>query len=204
MKIVVVCEGKTEEALRNGLRDFIQARTETNPRMGLEMRSFHGPVMREKLGAMVKNYDRDEDVAGVVALTDVFPDFDNAKVAIDKLTSAAGDLPQRIRFRAHAAQYDVEAWILPFWNEIAEKLGVKANRPGAKPEEVNNQTPPSFHLKDLFKKAKRRYEKPLEAAKWLTADRLERAAKECPQLRSFLDTLLEFAETPMRKSRRNR
>lgn len=204
MKIVVVCEGKTEQALKNGLRDFIQARTETTPRMGLEMRSLHGSVMRKKLATLVKNYDRDEDVVGVVALTDVYPHFDSAKVAIDKLTSAAGDPPQRITFRAHAAQYDVEAWILPFWKEMAEKLGVKAKPPGAKPEEVNNARPPSFHLKELFEKANRRYEKPLDAPKWLTAAGLDRAYKHCPQLEAFLDSLLEFAGAKRLKQRKSR
>ena len=161
--------------------------------MGLATRSFDGPVGRRKLARLVRNYDDDKDVVAVVALTDVYPEFGDAKEAMAKLTADAGNQPQRIKFRAHAAQHDVEAWMLPFWKEIAKKLGVKAKPPGAKPEDVNHRKPPSLHLKDLFKKAKKSYEKNLEAPKWLTQKGLERAAKDCPQLKAFLNSLLEFA-----------
>jgi hypothetical protein len=58
---------------------------------------------------------------------------------------------------------------------------------------VNGERPPSRRLKKLYARANQRYDKVLDGPKWLTADRLERAADHCPELRAFLATLVEFA-----------
>jgi len=193
MKVVVFCEGSTEEALRTGLREFVQARVRGAGRIGIETRSLDGPVMRKKLGRLVELSLAKSDVVGVVALSDVYPDFHDAKEAREALKRFGAVAGRDPRFRPHAAQFDLEAWIMPFWSEIAKHLGVNATTPGARPEEIDNQRPPSHHLRDLYAKAKQRYEKVLDGAKWLTAERLETAAGHCPELKSFLNSLLEFA-----------
>jgi len=193
MKIVVICEGATEAALKQGLRDFVRGRAEGLGRVGIETRSLDGPVMRKKLGRLVELNLAKSDVLGVVALTDVYPDFGNAKEAKDALRRFAGSGPVDAKFRPHAAQFDVEAWIMPFWSQIAKHLGVNATPPGARPEEINTQRPPSHHLRGLYAKAKQRYEKVIDGAKWLTAEKLGIAAGHCPELKSFLNSLLEFA-----------
>ena len=53
MKIVVLCEGRTEKALRQGLREFVQVRADDRPRLGVETRALHGPMMRRKLATVV-------------------------------------------------------------------------------------------------------------------------------------------------------
>ena len=193
MKIVVVCEGATEEALKQGLREFVQNRAEGVGRVGIETRSLDGPLFRKKLARLVELNLAKSDVLGVVALTDVYPVFGNAKEAKDALRRFAGSGQAEAKFHPHAAQFELEAWILPFWPQIAKHLGVNAAPPGAQPEAINNQRPPSHHLKDLYAKAKQRYEKVIDAAKWLTAERLGTAAGHCPELKSFLNSLLELA-----------
>jgi hypothetical protein len=165
MKIVVLCEGSTEEALRRGLREFVQGRAQGTGRVGVETRSLDGPLLRKKLARLVELNLAKSDVIGVVALTDVYPDFDNAKEAKDALRRFAGSGQADAKFRPHAAQFDVEAWIMPFWSQVAQHLSVKAASPGAQPEAINNQRPPSHHLRDLYAKAKQRYEKVIDGAK---------------------------------------
>jgi len=193
MRVVVLCEGSTEKALRQGLREFVQDGAPRRDRLGIDTRSLEGPLMRRKLGRIVELNLAKADVAGVVALTDVYPGFQNANDARERLRQFAGDAGEHANFRAHAAQYEVEAWLLPFWDEIAKHVGVSAKSPGGQPEAINNQRPPSHHLNDLYKRAKQRYEKVIDGAKWLTAERLAEAAKACPELKSFLNSLLEFA-----------
>ena len=195
MKIVVICEGATEAALRSVLGEFLTSRSGGKQRTGVKLLNLKGKLLREKLGTLVDLQVAAPDVAGVIALTDVYPAFKNAKVAKAELTKRAGGNHDG-KFRAHAAQFELEAWLLPHWDDIAKKLGVNAKAPGANPEQVNGQKPPSHHLDDLFRRAKGnkdRYEKGTDAARWLTQERLERSAKDCPELRAFLNSLLEFA-----------
>jgi len=154
--------------------------------------------MRKKLGRLVQLTLANADVVGVVALTDVYPAFKDANEAKEALQRAAAPTGRDPKFRAHAAQFELKAWILPFWKEIAKTLGVDAAAPGARPEEVNSERPPSRRLMDLYARAKQRYEKVVDGPKWLTAARLETAAGHCPQLKSFLSSLLELAgATPL-------
>lgn len=192
MKIVVLSEGSTEAALRTALRGFVENHIGNRPRVGVELPTLKGSLLREKLATLVENYASKADVAGVIALTDVYPTFGDAKDAKQKLREKAGDGGGK-KLRVHVAKHDLEAWLMPFWDDIAKSLGVPAKVPGAKPEQINHQKPPSVHLKELFARAKNKYVKDVDGPKWLTADRLEQAAKSCPELKLFLDSLLEFA-----------
>lgn len=193
MKIVLLCEGRTEQALKRGIHDFVNSRMPSGEKVGVDTRSFDGPTVRKKLARIVELSLARDDTSGVIALTDVYPDFSDAAAARAALQRYAGDAGKDKRFRAHAAQFEIEAWLLPSWEQIAVQLKVQARPPGANPEEINNQRPPSRHLKDLYARAKQRYEKVIDAPKWLTGEGLERAAGCCPELKSFLDSLLEFA-----------
>lgn len=193
MKIVVFCEGSTEAALRNGLRQFLQEKCAASARTGITTRSLDGSMLQKKLRRLVELTLAKPDVVGAVALTDVYPHFPSAEQAKAGLRKAAGPAAREPRFRAHAAQFELEAWVLPFWDEIADALRVKAASPGARPEEVDGEHPPSHRLKELYVRAGQRYDKVLDGPKWLTADRLESAAEHCPELRAFLKSLIELA-----------
>ena len=192
MRVVVLCEGRTEAALKRGLRDFINQRTSGSTRLGIDLKRLDGSLFRKKLGRLVALHASDDDVCGIIALTDVYPNFKNAADAKKKLQSAVSEVDTD-KFRAHAAQFETEAWIIPFWDEIAKSLGVSSQAPSASPEQVNNENPPSRHLKRLYARAKQTYEKPIDGPKWLSADRLERAASKCPELKLFLNSILEYA-----------
>jgi len=66
--------------------------------------------------------------------------------------------------------------------------------PGANPEEVDRDHPPSRRLNELYRIAKpsRKYVKPIEMAAILRNQDLTVAADQCPELRNLLNTLLTF------------
>jgi len=162
----------------------------------LEIKSLKGSLFSEKLVRLVAQYASRNDVVGIVTVTDVYPKFRGAADAKTALRRHVGNSAGEKAFRAHAAQYELEAWLLPFWDEIARSLGrtaERAKRPAGKPEEVNSQRPPSKHLEELFNRAGRKYDKVRYASQWLTAGRLEAAATHCPELKDFLNSILELA-----------
>ncbi|MEM7536473.1 MAG: DUF4276 family protein [Chloroflexota bacterium] len=192
-KIVLYVEGDTEVALKKHLKAFLDERAETEgkPKVTLETRKL---VTRkaDKLHRDVKRELRRRDVLGVVGLIDVFPNFKNAEEAKRHLRRAVGDEPN---FYPHAAQYDVEAWLLPFWNDICRRIGVRQSSPGSKPETVNGMNPPAYRLTNLYKRAKkpkRDYKKAIEMAAILKGKDLAVAAESCPELKAFLNTLLRL------------
>lgn len=195
MKIIIFCEGRSERALRSCLSEYVQNHDSSLRRTGIDTRPLNGPVIRKKLGRLVQLALDKQDVVGVIALTDVYPNYGDANDAKDTLRRQVTNRSRAERFRAHAAQYDLEAWLLPFWDEIAKKLGVKMKRPGTKPEHVNGNKPPSHHFQELYRRAGDKYDKVIDGAKWLTADRLEKSSAECPELKAFLDSLVELAAT---------
>jgi hypothetical protein len=132
-------------------------------------------------------------VKAVVGLIDVYPDFSSAGKAKQFLREAVGDEP---RFYAHAAQYDVEAWLLPYWDFICRRLGVRKAKPSAHPEQVNLERPPSQRLNELYRIARppRKYVKPIEMATILRKQDLTIAANQCPELKGLLNTLLSLAD----------
>jgi len=86
---------------------------------------------------------------------------------------------------------------LPYWPRIQQLAGCKRKSPGANPEKVNHNKPPSQHLKDLFESGKRRgrfsYNKPRDAKRILQNQDLQVAAAACAELKQFLNTILDLA-----------
>lgn len=75
----------------------------------------------------------------VISLTDVYtgsqpPDFKDALDAKAKMRQWVG---AESRFYPHAAQYDFEAWLLPYWQTIQRLAGHNRQRPPGEPETVN-------------------------------------------------------------------
>ena len=61
----------------------------------------------------------------MIALTDVYTgnrDFQDAEDAKEKMREWVGENP---RFFPHAAQFEFEAWLLPFWTTIQRLAGHK-------------------------------------------------------------------------------
>jgi hypothetical protein len=191
--VILLVEGDTERALKEHLKDFLdeQATREGKSRYRLSTRTKieTKPV---KLRKQVELELSSPGVTAVVALVDVFPDYASAADAKQQLRDAVGDVPQ---FFAHAAQHDVEAWVLPYWDSICARVGVRQRRPGAHPEAVDGEKPPAYHLRELYQRAHpkpRKYSKPIEMKAILAGKDLTVAAAACPEFKAFLNTLLSL------------
>jgi hypothetical protein len=191
--IVLLVEGKTETTLKEVLKKFLddQATREGRPRVKVNTKPLDTRLLNpERVRDQVALSLRDQEVVCVVGLVDVYPRFRSAQEAKEFLRQAASGEP---KFHAHAAQFEVEAWLLPFWQDICHKLRVQRQPPGANPEQVDLQTPPSRHLSELYRLANRSYDKPRDAKAILQGKDLTVVASQCPEFRALLNTLLMCA-----------
>jgi len=79
------------------------------------------------------------------------------------------------------------------WSTI-QKLTKKHNKaaPDGAPETVNHSKPPSKHIKEIFEIGHRKsYNKPRDAGRILRENDLSIAINQCPELKSFINTILE-------------
>lgn len=197
MKISIIVEGKTEKAFLPHLRNFLQTRLAGNmPR--LDVLPYDRRIPKEdKLRRVVENLLQGKTPADhVIALTDVYtgtnpPDFLDAQDARHKMAQWVGDEP---RFHPHAAQYDFEAWLLPYWPTIQRLAKHNKNAPGGNPETVNHDNPPSYRIKEIFEAGKCRdsYIKPRDAKRILQENDLSTAISLCSELKAFINTILSI------------
>ena len=191
----------TEKAFKPHLRAFLATRLEAKmPR--LDMFLYDGRIPKgEDLRRTIKNLLSGRQASdAVIALTDVYTgtnDFVDAADAKAKMRQWAGD---NKLFYPHAAQYEFEAWLLPYWEDIQKLAGHNRRAPTGKPEAVNHNHPPSDHLRDIYRIGKRRdaYSKPRDAHRILQGKDLAIAAAQCPELKAFLNTILTLCSgTPI-------
>ena len=190
MSIVLLVEGKTETALKDRLKRFLDQHATKEGRPKTALRTKDIMTLNEgKLRGRIRLELRDPQVLAVVCLIDVHPNFSSAQKAKEFLRQAADEDP---RFFAHAAQYEVEAWLLPYWDAICRRVGVNRAVPGHQPEQVDLDHPPSHRLEELYRLAtpKRKYIKTIEMAAILQGNDLTIAASLCPEFKSLLNTLL--------------
>lgn len=199
MTIVLLVEGDTERALKDHLKAFLDQRAglEGKPKVRLETRSGVGHT-KGQFRKRVQLELAKPGVTAIVALIDVFPGYANASAAKADLIDKAGNAPG---FYAHAAQYDVEAWLLPFWTDICQRVGVAQQAPGNDPEQVDQNKPPSYRLKELYQLARprpRKYVKTTEMYDVLRNKDLLIIAQKCAEFKAFINTLLTLSDlTPL-------
>jgi len=197
MKIVLLVEGATEEVFIPYLRRFLETKVKNMPK--LLVRKYDGRIpTHDKLKRIVEINLSGKDAADyVIALTDVYtgsnpPDFKDAADARQKMKAWVGD---EEHFFPHAAQYDFEAWLLPYWEIIQKIAHHNMACPGSNPEAVNHQKPPAYRIKEIFAKGKfRSYVKPRDACRILdeTKDNLQTAINSCSELRALVNTILRL------------
>jgi hypothetical protein len=198
MKISIIVEGKTEKAFLPYLRDFLKNRLISDmPR--LDVFPYDGRIPKEdKLRRVVENLLGGAKPADhVITLTDVYtgttpPDFIDAQDAKNKMNQWVGGNP---RFHPHAAQYDFEAWLLPYWSTIQKIAKNNKGVPGGNPETVNHQNPPAYRIREIFEIGKCRdsHVKPRDAARILRENDLSTAIKQCSELKFFINTILSLS-----------
>jgi hypothetical protein len=199
MTIVLLVEGDTEAALKTHLKSFLDRRAaeEDKPSLRLETRAEVAHTTGRFRNRVRLELERPQ-VTAVVALVDVFPNYANAAEARAELVARAG---APANFYAHAAQHDVEAWLLPFWNDICRHVNVRRPVPGAHPEQVNHERPPAYRLAELYRLAQptpRKYKKVTEMYALLRNKDLTIIATQCPEFKAFVNTLLSLGSlTPL-------
>ena len=196
MKIALLIEGQTERAFLPHLRQFLHARLPGKmPRLDAEPYDGRIPTggrlkreVERLLGAGKSPAD------AVIALTDVYTgthEFTDAQDAKNKMRAWVGD---NDRFHAHAAQYEFEAWLLPFWGTVQRLAGHNKAAPGGLPETVDHVRPPSARIREIFRVGSRGrdYVKPRDADRILRENNLLDSANACPELRALLNTILRL------------
>ncbi len=198
VRIAIMVEGATETAFKRPLHGYLRQRLD-GEMPNLDFKPADGRLPKqEKFQREVARYLRTYDA--VIALTDVYtgsqpPDFQDATDAKAKMSKWVGE---EKRFYPHAAQYEFEAWLLPYWERVRNLSGSNRNAPSKTPETVNHGSPPSTHLQEAFRTGdkKRRYSKVRDGLDILKDQDLEFAAAACPELRAFLDTILTLSRAP--------
>lgn len=197
MRIALLVEGDTEKAFLSSLRRFLQSRISgrmpritPHPADGLLGR-------KEHLQKEVFRHLQMDDEIHVIALADVYTGtpriFEDAVDAKRKMRQWVGPEP---RFHPHAAQYDFEAWLLPYWRTIQRIAGSDRTPLADRPESINHTKPPSARLQEVFRTGSRgeRYSKIRDAKRILQGQDLLIAANACPELKAFLNTILSLSE----------
>jgi hypothetical protein len=197
MKISIIIEGKTEKVFMPYLRKYLTAHLQGNmPR--LDSLPYDGRIpIDNKLKKIVTTLLSGKNAADhVIALTDVYtgnvpPDFQDAADAKAKMREWVGKEP---RFHPHAAQYDFEAWLLPYWPTIQRLANHNKKPPTGHPETVNHNKPPAYRIKEIFEIGRCRdsYIKPRDAGRILRENDLSVAIAQCSELKAFVNTILSI------------
>ena len=126
-RIAIIVEGATEKAFKAVLLEYLSKRLPgAMPRL-----RFISEDGRIPTGARLKRDVRhllDQHYDAVIALTDVYtgtspPEFMNAADARKKMRRWVGMEP---RFHPHAAQFEFEAWLLPYLAQDPTAVGKQA------------------------------------------------------------------------------
>lgn len=192
MKISLIVEGKTEKAFVPKLREYLQTL------LPGKMPSLHSVAQNgriqldDNLDKLVKNLLSGKNAADyVIALTDVYPEFSSAANAKERLRQP---VKAENRFCVHAAQYEFEAWLLPYWLQIQQLAKHNQSMPSGNPEMVNHNNPPSMRIKEIFRRGNGRddYVKTRDAPRILKDADLGIAIQQCSELKSLVNTILSI------------
>jgi len=195
VRIAILVEGATETALKPALRNFLERRlSKRMPKLDFAPANGRLPK-EERLRREVQLLLRSNDA--VIALTDVYTgsnphDFQDAADAKGKMRSWVGS---EHLFYPHAAQFEFEAWLLPYWPRIQKLAGTNRQCPSLNPEIVDHDKPPAKHLAEIFRtgSAGRSYVKPRDATAILSGQDLAVSAIRCPEFKEFLNTILTLS-----------
>lgn len=153
-----------------------------------------GEKLRRRVEMLLLPAGKTPAADAVIALTDVYTggnDFVDADDAKQKMRSWVGT---DTRFYPHVAKHDFEAWLLPYWTDIQKLAGHNRKAPSGPPESVNHNRPPAYHIKEIFEVGNcRSYSKPRDANRILQGRDLAVAIAQCPELKSFVNTIIQLS-----------
>ena len=192
MKISLIVEGKTEKVFVCKLREYLETPLhEKMPKLPPVPQN-HGIPLGDKLDKLVNSLLSGRDASDhVIALTDVYPMFSSAGNAKEKIRQS---VKNQDRFHVHVAQYEFEAWLLPYWPQIQQLAKHNQSAPRGSPEMVNHNNPPSTRIKEIFRRGNGRdgYIKTRDAPRILKNADLNIAIQQCSELKSLVNTILSI------------
>jgi len=199
-RIVILAEGDTERAARNHIKRFVDGRAGNLPKVRLETSIFDGGLTEQEVRGRTTKFLSGDSTLGVIALVDMYPQFKGLTPARAKKIVRSW-MPDDPRCHAHVAKHDFEAWLLHGWDALLKQSGVTGPRKrwSPSPEEVNHDNPPARRVRALFQEGKppRKYKKPVDGMKLFEKLDLAEVASVCPELKSFLDKLLQLCGYPL-------
>lgn len=197
VRIAVIVEGDTETAFKECLDAFLKERLAGRmPKVQFKTQDGRIPK-QEMLKKRVAHYFQGRaPFDHVIALTDVYTgtgDFKDAHDAKLKMRQWVGE--GETRFTPHAAQYEFEAWLLPYWDAVKKLAKSDMKPPKARPEDVNHGDPPSKYIGRAFRSgsAGRIYSKTRDGQKILKNSDLMVSVQACLELKAFVNTILRLA-----------
>ena len=190
-------EGKTEKAFVPFLRAFLESHLLGKmPTLSPNVYNHRIPTEDSLRRRVVNLLDGPNPSDGVIALTDVYtgskpPEFFDALDAKRKMRQWVGN---EARFYPHAAQFDFEAWLLPYWPRIQQLAKHNRTAPSGNPEMVNHNKPPSKHIQEIFRLGDGRndYVKTRDAGRILKDADLNISIQQCSELKSLVNTILSI------------
>lgn len=196
MKITLIVEGKTEREFVRHLRTFLEPRLVGRmPTLAVNKYDGHIPTdekLKRRVGELLR-----QPSDHVIALTDVYtgdkpPRFTDAADAKSRMRQWVGNEP---RFHPHAALYEIEAWLLPYWPRIQGLARHNQAAPSGEPESINHNNPPARRITEIFRRGGARdYVKPRDFAKILQDQDLSLAIERCPELKSLVNSILRICD----------
>ena len=196
-KIVVLCEGDTEEL---AVRHFIAPQwiAEGLRSVGLQPRNLNGKP--QNAGKFAGLYLDEQDVLGVFTLVDL----QGTKLVVHQPQDDLDTKVQRVReslrgqvnharansFFPHVCVHQTEAWILAEGHALAARLGDPNIRSDSNAELKNFQNPPSERLNERFLRIKkRRYHKIGDGTPLFKAMEFQPVYNSCQYFREIYDDL---------------
>lgn len=195
MKIALMMEGDTEKAFIRHLRGYLETRL-AGSMPSLRANIYHGPIptddkLKKRVSALLSGRDAFDHV---IALTDVYTGQNKFSDAADAKQQMRAWVGAETRFHPHAAQYDFEAWLLPYWTRIQALAGHNQTVPSGNPEMVDGMNPPSRRITQIFRLGTGRddYIKPRDANRILKGQDLGIAINRCSELKDLVNTILQI------------
>lgn len=203
MKFILIAEGKTEEALGRFLAKWLNSQLTQN--VGVRIVRFVGAadaIKETPTTAKGNLKDDKKDIIAVICLLDwhgLPPSVPKIQGTLaERYAHAQQHLEKQVnhpRFKQHFAVHETEAWLLSqpsiFPAAVAKELQDKVPRP----EEVNNQEPPSKLLSRHYStKMPKGYIKPVDGNNLFAKLDPNIAYDKCPHLKALLDDMLALAE----------
>lgn len=203
-RIVVLCEGKTEE---RAVRYFVakQWAVDGMSAVGLDRVDLRGHL--DKVAAFARNYLDESEVLAVFTLVDLYGMTLVTHSADDDLDAKVrrvqnwlrSQLGQHIRARyfiPHVSVHEVEAWILAEGDALATRLGDRNIGQDPAAESRNLQNPPSARLNEQFRRIKDKgYHKITDGEPLFKAMKFVPVYNSCRYFRKFYDDLRTAGQT---------